>query len=207
MIRNQQLHTCHKATCLRRDMKTGRTYCKRNAPWETSERAEISEDGSWKPQRDHPYVNTYIPAVTRTGFCNNDGKFLSNGNDTKDTMFYTSKYMTKNQNNSYNTSALLAPHYRNPNDEDRYTADMLTANKVMLFRCFISLNYEMEYSGPQVATYLLGYGESIRSHEYSSLYWGSVEHLLKQHFPEFRQQRENTCVLYFLRWFASDGSR
>jgi hypothetical protein len=190
VIRNQQLHTCHKATCLRRDVSTGHVYCKRNAPWDLSERAEVLEDGSWKPQRNHPFLNTYIPAVTKTGLCNNDGKFMTNGGDTKDTMFYTSKYMTKNQNNSYNASALLAPHFRNPNEEDRYMASMLTANKVMLFRCFISLNYEMEYSGPQVCTYLLGYGESIRSHDYATLYWGSVDNLLRRKFPEFARQHQ-----------------
>jgi hypothetical protein len=115
-------------------------------------------------------------------------------------MFYTSKYMTKSQNSSHNSSAVLASHFRNPNQEDRYMTDMLTANKVMLFRCFLSLNYEMEYSGPQVATYLLGNTECIRSHDYATLYWSSVEALLRRRFPEFCIRSAALWVFYATVW-------
>ena len=60
-------------------------------------------------------------------------------------------------------------------------AGVIEANRLMLFRCFMAINREMEFLGPQVITYLMGWGGFVRSIDYTPLYWASIEaHILKR---------------------------
>lgn len=168
-------------------MKQRRYTCKRRIPFPVTSLETIEENGEWSPKRSHPRLNNFCPDVALLTFMNHDAKLLTNGEDTKDVSFYTTKYATKPQKLSHNASALaakgLAYHIANTD----YNDSLMRTNQLMLFRCLRSLNREMEYSGPQVITYLMGWGEHVRSHDYTTLYWSSVESLLKGSFPELKR--------------------
>ena len=101
--------------------------------------------------------------------CNNNIKINTNGKDTKDVAFYITTYVTKKQKKTHNLSALMASalayHTQNP----RYD-DIRERNRLLLYRCINVINQEAELSGPQVVSYIMGYGDNYTSHNYAPLY-------------------------------------
>ncbi len=53
-------------------------------------------------------MNNFNPWLSVALCCNNDIKLLTNGADTKDTMWYSTMYQSKKQGRNYNVSALMA---------------------------------------------------------------------------------------------------
>jgi hypothetical protein len=178
----EQIHTCKLRRCLIQD-KTGLYKCKRRAPFECSAEDYVLESGACGPKRLYPYVNAWNPAVLVNARCNNDVKFLTNGNDTKNISYYITMYATKKQGQSYNTSALMADtfayHIQHPNPS--YADDIRLDQLSLLYRLSHSINCRQELAAPLVMTYLMGRSESVKSHEYTSIYWSTfVAHLLSQ---------------------------
>ena len=198
VVRSQQMHACTKTTCLRYNLKTGKVDCKRSAPWSTSEEAYVQETGEWSPKRDNPYINGYCPDISITTCMNHDFKLQTNGKETKDGTFYTTKYTTKGQNNTHNMSAVVAKGFRTHESRSDYMAGVIEANRLMLFRCFMTINREIEFSGSQVITYLMGWGESVRSNDYTPLYWASIEAHIRRHVPALNTSNGNMYVALIL---------
>ncbi|KAF8132270.1 hypothetical protein EV363DRAFT_1397930 [Boletus edulis] len=159
VVRSQQLHTCTRNTCLRYD-KHGQLTCKHRAPWELSDEVQLDCEGQYKPLRKNRFMNNFCPAISFALSCNNDIKLLLNGSDTKDCMWYCTTYQSKKQGKSFNLSALMA--------------------KSLL---------EMEFSAPQVISYLMHWGDKICSHRYVPLYWSSLQVCLQANFPELQKTR------------------
>jgi len=179
LVRSQQVHTCSRWTCLR--MEKGQFICKRRAPWPTSEKDYIDERGNWGPKRTNGYINGYCPLLLTSMCCNMDIKLNTNGANTKDVAFYITAYATKKQKKSHNLSALMASalpyHINNPKYDD-----LRERNRLLLYRCINVINHEMELSGPQVVSYLMGYGDTYTSHNYNPLYTGALFSTIKHMF-------------------------
>jgi hypothetical protein len=181
LVRSQQVHTCKKDVCLRLGKK-GKWICKHRAPWELSEDDVIDEKGRWKSKRTYGFINGYCPAVSLTLKCNNDIKLLTNGEDTKDAAWYQTAYQTKKQSKTFNMSALLAKTLMYHTQQSAYLDDIRERNRLLVFRCFQTINRENELSGPQVIMYLKGWGDVIRAHNYTPIYWSALAtRLLKAH--------------------------
>ncbi|KIO04732.1 hypothetical protein M404DRAFT_25843 [Pisolithus tinctorius Marx 270] len=182
LVRSQQLHTCSRATCLR--VTRDGLVCKRRAPWPLSGDDYVDERGNWGPRRSHGYINAYCPALLTTMRCNNDLKINTNGADTKDVAFYITAYATKKQKKSHNLSALMASalpyHINNPKYDD-----VRERNRLLIYHCINVINREAELSGPQVVSYLMGYGDTFTSHNYAALYTGPLFSTIKELYPEF----------------------
>ncbi|KAG9311369.1 hypothetical protein JVU11DRAFT_8476 [Chiua virens] len=131
-------------------------------------------------------MNNFCPAITTTLFCNNDIKLLTNGEDTKDIMWYTTSYATKKQSKNNNVSALMAKALLYHESHSDYLTNILERNRLLIFRCQQAINREMELSGPQVMSHIMGFGDCIRSHHYVPLYWWSVQRLLESTFPQLK---------------------
>lgn len=187
LARSQQVHTCKKTTCLRRPKGGGPLKCKRRAPWELSETDGIDEGGAWRPKRTFEYLNNWNPDLLVFGRCNNDAKLLTNGEDTKDIAWYTSKYAAKDQSPTHNMSALLARGMAFHQSKSQHMDDMRDKNRLMILRCFQAVNRDMEFSAPQVISYLMGWGDLFTSHRYRPLYWSSVSGALRREFPDLRR--------------------
>ncbi|KIO11877.1 hypothetical protein M404DRAFT_72474, partial [Pisolithus tinctorius Marx 270] len=110
-------------------------------------------------------INNYCPLILTNLRCNNDIKINTNGKDTKDVTFYVTAYATKKQKKSHNLSALMASALAYHENDPRYE-DIRKQNRLLLYRCINVINREAELSGPQVVSYIMGYGDTFRSHCY-----------------------------------------
>ncbi|RDB17027.1 hypothetical protein Hypma_002027 [Hypsizygus marmoreus] len=52
--------------------------------------------------------------------------------------------------------------------------NLADVNQKMLNRCANSLSCEQEFSGPEVASYLMGWGDRFLSHQFVPIYWNSA---------------------------------
>ena len=175
----QQVHTCSRSTCLR--LENGQLTCKRKAPWLLSDNDFVDEQGNWGPKRTNRYINGYCPLLLTSLRCNNDIKINTNSSNTNDVAFYITAYVMKQQKKTHNLSALMASamlyHVENPRYEETRECNRL------LYRCINVINHEMELSGPQVVSYLMGYGDTYTLHNYTPLYTGHFFGVIKHMFP------------------------
>ncbi len=56
--------------------------------------------------------------------------------------------------------------------------------RLLIFRLVHTLNREQELAAPTVMSYLMGWGDVYRSHQYSTVYWLSFVMFLTKAFPE-----------------------
>ena len=183
LVRSQQLHTCSRATCLR--IKDGQLSCKRRAPWPLCAEDFVDEGGNWGPKRTNGYINNYCPTLLTSMRCNHDIKLNTNGADTKDVAFYVTAYATKKQKKSHNLSALMANSLRYHLENPKYD-DIRERNRLLIYRCINVINRETELSGPQVASYIMGYGDNVTSHHYAAMYTSQFFAAVKRMFPDLR---------------------
>lgn len=187
LARALQVHTCKPRQCLRYD-KNGKRICKRRAPFERAEDDYILASGRWCQKRLYTYMNGWVPAVLVNARCNNDGKLLTNGEETKNITFYVSSYTGKKQGKNYNLSAIMANtfayHEAHPNPQ--YVHDLQERQRLLLFRLVNAVNREQELAAPMVVSYLMGWGDVKTSHYYVPLYWTSFMGHLCQTFPDLR---------------------
>ncbi|KAM6489673.1 hypothetical protein JOM56_012875, partial [Amanita muscaria] len=181
----EQVHTCKIRRCLVTD-KQGQLKCKRKAPFECSSEDFVTESGKWGPKRLYAYMNAWVPAILVNARCNNDGKFLTNGGDTKNITFYVTSYAAKKQGKHFNLSSILADafafHVNHPQPD--HINDIRDRQRLLLFRLVHAINREQELSAPMVMTYLMNWGDTYRSHSYSLIYWASFVGSLFKVFPE-----------------------
>ncbi|EMD31577.1 hypothetical protein CERSUDRAFT_78030 [Gelatoporia subvermispora B] len=188
LVRSQQLHTCDMRRCLVPDRR-GYFRCKRRAPFALSENDSISPCGDWKQKRTYEYLNGWVPAILLNARCNNDGKILTNGADTKNCAFYITKYALKPQKQHFNLSAVMAKGYACHIERSSYTETLRDNQRLLLFRLVHTLNREQELAAPMVVSYLMGWGDVYRSHHYSVVYWSSFVKALCRTFPELRRDK------------------
>jgi Helitron helicase-like domain at N-terminus len=184
LARTEQIHTCKQNQCLITD-KHGVHRCKRRAPFECSSEDYIDESGKWGSKRLYGYVNGWIPGILTNVRCNNDGKLLTNGENTKNITFYITMYTAKKQGKTHNLSAILAKgftyHYNHPNP--KYLNNLQDDQRLFLFRLLQAINREQEIAAPMVISYLMGWGDVYRSHTYSPIVWPSFVRALLKEFP------------------------
>ena len=79
---SKQMHKCEMRRCLVPD-KHSYYRCKWWAPFPLSPDDVVDSSGHWIPKRLYAYINGWVPALTVNVWCNNDGKLLTSGKDTK----------------------------------------------------------------------------------------------------------------------------
>lgn len=182
-----QLHKCTPEACL--VVKKNRIQCKRRAPFQTSIKDFIMEDGTWGPKRTYAFINSWNPPMMQCIRANQDIKLVTNGSETRDISFYISMYVAKRQANSSNCSALLAKKLAFHRSVERYNCDIAQLNKRLLQRCANTLTREQEFSAPEVISYLMAWGDRFISHYFVDIYWNSVLSLIKRTFPAIWKKR------------------
>jgi hypothetical protein len=86
----------------------GEFVCKRRAPFECATQEFKTAEGRWGPKQLYGYMSGWIPGVLVNVRCNNDGKLLTNGRDTRNITACVTWYAAKNQSKSHNLSAIIA---------------------------------------------------------------------------------------------------
>lgn len=184
LARMEQVHTCKPRRCLVYN-RHNQLVCKRRAPFKVSDDDFITDTGLCGPKRLHGYINSWVPSILLNARCNNDGKFLTSGADTKNITFYVTSYAAKKQGKNYNVSAIMADgyayHLEHPKSE--YVDSIRDQQRLLLFRLVHSINREQELAGPMVISYLMGWGDVFRSHTYSPIFWGTFTSVLYATFP------------------------
>jgi len=189
LARTEQIHTCKLRRCLFPN-RHGVIECKRRAPFKCSFEDFITETGEWGPKRLHPYVNGWVPAILLNARCNNDGKLLTNGADTKNITFYVTNYAAKNQTKTHNLSAILARAYAyHATHQDASKFDSLRdEQRLLIFRVMNAINNEQELAAPMVISYLMGWDDVYRTHHYTPIFWSSFIGSLFHSFPELKER-------------------
>lgn len=166
LARAKQVHDCAPGRCLVFD-KRGCLVCKRKAPFDCAPEEFIDEAGNWGPKRVYPYFNGWVPGILINGQCNNDGKLMTNGDDTKNCLFYVTGYAAKKQGKHHNMSALFARGYAfHMAHQPAYVEDIRDQQRFLLLRVVNTVNREQELSAPMVMSYLMGWGDTYCSHRY-----------------------------------------
>ena len=188
LVWSQQIHTSTQQACLNWDQRSSTWKCKRHAPFQLSEMDVVEENGYWHPQWQYRFINNFIPNVLVYAHCNHDRKLLSNGIATKKVAWYITKYATKPQQPNSNPSALLYKGLVYHFEEEKYISDIHESTHLLLFHMQLAVNHYSEQCAPQVVSYLMGWGDSVFSHQYVSLYWTSMVRYLKHMFPDLQER-------------------
>ena len=185
----EQVHTYKPRRCLVYNPHNQLT-CKRRALFQVSEDNFITETGLSEPNRLYGYINSWVLYILLNARCNNDGKLLTSGPDTKNITFYFTSYAAKKQGKKNNVSAVMADGYAYHLDHPKpeYVDSIWDQQRLLLFRFVHSINREQELAGPIVISYLMGWGDVFRSHNYSPIYWGSSTKALHAAFPELSRR-------------------
>lgn len=190
VVRAKQVHTCEIRRCLVPD-HSGHLKCKRRAPFEISEEDRIDEAGNWWPKRLFSFMNGWVPCITVCVRCNNDGKLLTSGQDTKNISFYVTMYAAKKQGKNHNMSAILAKGFAYHSEHTSYLDSLKDQQRLLLFRLIHTINREQELAAPMVISYLMGWGDTYVSHHYTPIYWTSFVGALLQAHPNLSLSSPN----------------
>ena len=180
LARTVQVHQCGQS-CLR--YTNARTFCKRRTPFPLAEDAWINAEGDWGPKRLYGYLNNWNPEILQSLRANHDIKVLTNGAETRLIAWYITQYIAKKQHASFNISALLANTLAFHRDKERTNHDLNTVNKRMIQCCANTLSREQELSGPEVISYLMGWGDRYISHHFETVPLFPLLKLLRATFP------------------------
>ena len=168
--------------------KCGYYQCKRRAPFPLSPDDVVDSSGYWIPKRLYAYINGWVPALTVNVRCNNDGKLLTSGKDTKNIAYYVTNYAAKKQGKTYNLSAILAKGYAyHLKWQSMYIDDLRDQQRLLLFRLVHTINREQELAAPMVISYLMGWQDTYRSHKYVTIYWSSFLSALLRTYPKLQR--------------------
>ncbi|KAJ7266935.1 hypothetical protein B0H12DRAFT_1200858 [Mycena haematopus] len=193
IARTVQVHSCKPNTCLQ--TKGGRLVCKRRAPWPLSTEEWIHPNGEWGPRRVLGRMNAWNPPLLQITRANQDMKIVTHGHETKDIAFYITMYVAKKQNKSSNASALLAKSMAFQRKKAVANEASRDINKLMIQQCANTLSREQELSGPEVVSYLMGWGDRFISHNFVPIYWDEVTSALRRQFPALEKNNEQAFVL------------
>ena len=188
LARMEQIHTCCVRRCLKYD-KDGGLVCKHRAPFEKAVEDFVTKGSQWGPKRLYGYVNGWVPGILVNMQCNNDGKLLTNGGDTKNITYYMTAYAAKKQGKEFNLSAVLADAYtyHDTHPNSSYVSDIRAQQQQLLFCLVHAINRQQEIGASMVMSYLMGWGDVYHSHSYSYLYWSSFASALLLAHPTLKR--------------------
>jgi hypothetical protein len=181
LARSTQLHQCSYANCLK--IVKGRTLCKRRAPFALALDDWVDSTGNWGPKRLCVFLNNWCSPLMMCVRANHDVKLIMSGADTNVLTWYITNYASKKQQRSSNVSALLAKRVAFHLVEERRRNDLLDVNKRLIQRCANTLTRDREFSGPEIMSYLMGWGDRFESHHYVAIYTDAIIAGLKERFP------------------------
>lgn len=189
LARTTQLHKCSFSNCLK--TTKGRTWCKRRAPFPLAQDDWVDSLGGWGPKRLCAFLNNWNSPLMMTLRANHDVKLIMNGGDTNILTWYITNYASKKQQRSSNVSALLAKRVAFHTSEERRRNDLRDINKCLIQRCANTLTRDREFSGPEIMSYLMGWGDRYESHHYVAIYSDTIIAALKGRYPGLRSSRSS----------------
>lgn len=108
------------------------------------------------------------------------------GGDTSVLTWYITNYASKKQQRSSNVSVLLVKWVAFHTVEERRRMDLSNINKCLIQRCTNTLSRDREFSGPEIMSYLMGWGDWYESHHYVGISANTIVQALKEKYPGLR---------------------
>ena len=183
LVSKCQLHT-HSQTCYkywkgppapkecRFELDSNKHHPKTTVDFETGEIQMRVTDG---------LVNNFCETIIQAVRCNMDIKFIGSGQSAKAILYYITDYITKSQLTTHVAyGTLLAAVHKLQHKTLLSDSSPNTIAKCLLVKCANSLLSKQELSAPQVASYLLGFGDCYMSHSFHSLFWPAFENHIAQ---------------------------
>jgi hypothetical protein len=112
-----------------------------------------------------------------------------NGAETKDVTWYFAGYVSKNQQEISNNSALLAKQLAFHDKQEWYNEDTKIRNKRLLQWCANTLSREQVFSTPEVFSYLMGFGDHKLLHYFVVLYMSDIYATMRNTYQILRYQK------------------
>ncbi|KZO89459.1 hypothetical protein CALVIDRAFT_455709, partial [Calocera viscosa TUFC12733] len=128
-------------------------------------------------------VNNYNATIIQALRCNMDIKFVGSGPLAKAILYYITDYITKSQLKVHVAYAALRLAVDRLNTAPVPPADVKERGKRLLQKCAHAMIANQELSGPQVAAYLLGFGDHYTSHCFRGLLWKAFEGHVERQLP------------------------
>ncbi|KAF8806047.1 hypothetical protein BYT27DRAFT_7257469 [Phlegmacium glaucopus] len=119
----------------------------------------VDSSGGWGPKRLCGFLNNWNPPLLMSIRANHNMKLFMNGSDTSMLTWYITNYASKKQQRSSNVSALLAKWVAFHKVEEKGHVDITNISKRLIQHCVNTLTCEREFSGPEVISYLMGWGD------------------------------------------------
>ena len=122
----------------------------------------------------HEYINSFNDVILQTFRCNHDLQILIGGVEMSDAMFYSTKYITKPQQEVYCSAALALASYRRRLEREKADAEnrQLTSEEISRKRVtglMHTMTNSIEVAGTLAALYILRRSPCYRSHDFQSL--------------------------------------
>lgn len=176
-----QVHQCG-SSCL--CYTSTQTFCKCWAPFPLADEAWVDVDGNWGPKQSFGFLNNWNLEILQSLQVNHDIKLLTNRAMTKMIAWYITNYAAKSQHVSFNTSTLLTTTLAFHQKMERKNHNLSNLNKKMIQHCANTLSWDQELSGPEVVSYLMGWGDRYISHHFETVPLFPLVNLLQKQFPE-----------------------
>ncbi|KAF8799798.1 hypothetical protein BYT27DRAFT_7119914, partial [Phlegmacium glaucopus] len=103
--------------------------------------------------------------------------------------WYITNYASKKQQRSSNVSALLAKCVAFHKLEEKRRTNLTDVNKCLIQQCANTLTHDREFSGPEIISYLMGWGDQYESHHYVTIYSDGIISALKDKYPGLKNTR------------------
>lgn len=105
--------------------------------------------------------------------------------------FYITSYQTKKQGRNFNMSAVLSKGFAYHIKRTSYNESLQDQQRLLLFQLVNTINHEQKVAAPMVMSYLMGWGDTYRSHRYTPIYWSSFVGQLLHLFPSLARRGED----------------
>lgn len=145
------------------------------------------KSGEFTLRRVEGMINNYNPLTLQALRNNMDIKYIASGNSAKAAMFYITDYISKGQLKTHVAlSALQAAMTKVEAIDthgDTLGLEPVARGKRVLQKCAYEMLSRQELSAPQVASYLMDFGDHYASHSFRCLFWTAAERFVDECIP------------------------
>ncbi|KAH0825765.1 hypothetical protein J3R83DRAFT_8925 [Lanmaoa asiatica] len=78
-------------------------------------------------------------------------------------------------------------HHLKRSSNANYVEGLCDQQRLLLFRLVHAINQQQELAAPMVMSYIMGWGDVVRSHHYSPIYWSSFVRILFAQHPSLQE--------------------
>lgn len=142
-----------------------------------------AETGQLSYRISNGMINLYIDFFLRLVRCNHDVKFFGSRAIGKSIMYYVTDYITKKSLKAHvSYASLLSAVQRIQGAIPNLSGDVSAQAMKLLSVCANAVVSNQELSAPQVASYLMNYGDHYTSHVFANLYWPAFESYIDRYW-------------------------